>query len=207
MNDEPADVQHSVSLWIADLKRGDSAAARELWDRYFQQLVQVAGRRLGNAARRIADEEDVAVSVFDSLCRGAAAGNFSQLADRDDLWRLLVAIAGQKAVDQIRRQISQKRGGTDLRGESVFATPADHGPQGFENFLHASPTPELIALMEEEEGRLMALLTDDSQRQVARLRMEGYANQEIAEQLNVSLRSVERKLGIIREIWSREIDE
>ena len=56
-------------------------------------------------------------------------------------------------------------------------------------------------------GRLMALLTDDSQRQVARLRMEGYANQEIAEQLNVSLRSVERKLGIIREIWSREIGE
>lgn len=205
MNDDPADFQHSVSLWIADLKRGDSSAARELWDRYFGQLVQVAGRRLGNAARRIADEEDVAVSVFDSLCRGAAAGKFSQLADRDDLWRLLVAIAGQKAVDQIRRQISQKRGGKDLRGESVFATPSDHGPQGFEDFLQAEPTPDMLVVMEEEEGRLMALLTDDSQRQIARLRMEGYGNQEIADRLQISLRSVERKLGIVREIWSREI--
>jgi RNA polymerase sigma factor (sigma-70 family) len=197
---------HSVSLWIADLKQGNQAAARELWERYFNRLVQVAGRRMGSAARRVADEEDVAVSVFDSLCRGAAAGHFSQLQDRDDLWRLLVAIARQKAVDQIRRQVSQKRGGTELRGESIFVAGPGEGPRGFEQFLSTGPTPEFLALMEEEQSRLLALLGDDAQRQIARLRMEGFANEKIAENLQISLRTVERKLGIIRDAWSQEIE-
>ncbi len=198
--------EHSVSLWISDLKRGDQTAARELWERYFSKLVKMPGRKMGSAARRIADEEDVAVSVFDSLCRGAAKGNFTQLQDRDDLWRLLVAIAGQKAVDQIRRQVSQKRGGTELRGESIFLAAGDEGPKGFEQFLAADPTPEFLAVMDEEQGRLLAMLSDDAQRQIAKLRMEGFTNEEIAEQLQISLRSVERKLGIIRDTWSQLID-
>jgi RNA polymerase sigma factor (sigma-70 family) len=204
MSDNP---EHSVSLWIENLKQGDQTAARQLWDRYFDRLVRAASRKMGGAARRVADEEDVAVSVFESLCRGAVAGNFSQLQDRDDLWRLLVAIARQKAVDQIRRQVSQKRGGTELRGESIFAGATEDGPRGFEQFLAADPTPEFLALMEEQQSRLFAILGDDVQRQIARLRMEGFSNEEIAAQLDISLRTVERKLGMIRSAWSREIEE
>ncbi len=81
----------------------------------------MAARHLGSAPRRIADEEDVAVSVFETLCKGAAAGRFEKLQDRDDLWKLLTAIAGMKSVDQIRRQTAKKRGGEDVRGESIIA--------------------------------------------------------------------------------------
>lgn len=100
----------SVTRWIGDLKDGQDAATQKIWERYFDRLVRVASRQLGAAPRRIADEEDVAVSVFDSLCKGAAAGRFDKLKDRDDLWRLLTAISGMKAVDQIRRQTAKKRG-------------------------------------------------------------------------------------------------
>ncbi|QDU29108.1 RNA polymerase sigma factor [Anatilimnocola aggregata] len=197
--------EHSVSLWIAKLKEGDQAAAGPLWNRYFERLVGVAGRRMGSASRRVADEEDVAVSVFDSLCRGAAAGNFQQLSDRDDLWKLLVAIAGQKAVDQIRRQMSQKRGGGEVRGDSIFAHPSDDGPQGFEQFLSATPTPEFLAVIDEQQTRLFSLLRDDVQRDIATLRLEGFANEEIAEKLGISIRTVERKFSLIRDAWGKEL--
>ena len=45
------------------------------------------------AAGPIAEPEDVALSAFNSLCRGLENGRFPKLQDRDDLWRLLVVIA------------------------------------------------------------------------------------------------------------------
>ena len=112
----------SVTLWIRDLKGGHDDAVGKLWAKYFERLVRTAGRKLADVPKRMADEEDVALSAFHSLCRGAQAGRFDLLQDRDDLWRLLVAIASRKAVDQMRRQTSQKRGGGAVRGESVVYT-------------------------------------------------------------------------------------
>jgi hypothetical protein len=85
----------SVTHWLGQLCAGDQAAAQPLWERYFQRLVDQARARLRATPRRVADEEDVALSVFDSFCRGAERGRFPQLSDRDDLWRLLVVITGR----------------------------------------------------------------------------------------------------------------
>ena len=202
------DFRASVTAWIADLKTGDDSAAEKLWGRYFQKLSRLAAKKLGNASKRIADEEDVAVDVFQSLCAGAAEGRFEQLGNRDDLWKLLVAISGMKAVDQIRRQTAQKRGGGNVRGESIVADAghADFGA-GFDRFLDSEPTPEFLNVMTEQQEKLFEMLSDDSQREVARLRFEGYANQEISEKLGIALRSVERKLKVIRETWSEMLEE
>ncbi|MEM7456753.1 MAG: ECF-type sigma factor [Planctomycetota bacterium] len=197
----------SVTAWIHDLKKGDDDAAQKIWDRYFQRLSKLAARKLGNASKRIADEEDVAVDVFHSLCTGAAAGRFDRLGNRDDLWKLLVAISGMKAVDQIRRQTSQKRGGGEVRGHSIVAGGMHEGQlAGFDRFIDSEPTPEFLSLMEEQRARLFDMLRDDTQREVARLRFEGFANQEIADKLGIALRSVERKLKVIRETWSTVLD-
>jgi DNA-binding CsgD family transcriptional regulator len=50
----------------------------------------------------------------------------------------------------------------------------------------------------------MARLPDDSLREVARLRMEGYSCDEVALQLKYSPRTVARKLEIIRRTWVGE---
>src|SRR5262245_4070602 len=115
----------SVTTIIVGLKHGDSAAAQKLWVQYFDQLVAAARRRLGTAPRRAYDEEDVALSVFTSLCRGAERGNFTKLTNREDLWALLLALTRQKAVDRIRHEQRAKRGGGDVRGESIFAKAGD----------------------------------------------------------------------------------
>jgi hypothetical protein len=44
-------------------------------------------------------------------------------------------------------------------------------------------------------------------RQIALLRMEGRRVDEIAEQLVCSLSTVERKLSVIRTIWSEAMDK
>ena len=68
----------SVTTWIQGLKEGQDEAARHIWNRYFEELVRVARKRLGAAPRRDADEEDVLISVFDSLCEGALQGRFEK---------------------------------------------------------------------------------------------------------------------------------
>ena len=97
-------IRETDTFWIDELKCGNSCAAAELWERYFQQLVHFARERLGHEPRRVADEEDVALSAFHSFCRGAMSGGFAKLEDRNDLRQLLFLIAARKAGRQIERQ-------------------------------------------------------------------------------------------------------
>src|SRR4051794_12636924 len=101
----PQDDPGSVSRWIGELKGGDPAAAQPLWDRYYARLVRLARVKLRRSRPRgaEADEEDAALSAFESFCTGMARGRFPQLADRDDLWRLLVVITARKAWAQSQR--------------------------------------------------------------------------------------------------------
>jgi DNA-directed RNA polymerase specialized sigma24 family protein len=189
------DSEGSVTHWIDQLRGGDREAVGPLWQRYFARLVAVARERLRGARRAAADEEDVALSAFDSFCRAAEAGRFPRLEDRDDLWRLLAVIAERKAVDLARAQSRKRRGGDRVRDEVA----------GLGWLPSGEPTPEFAAVVAEECRRLLDRLDDDGLRRMALMKMEGYGNEEIAGQLGCALRTVERKLGVIRGLWSREL--
>jgi hypothetical protein len=64
----------SVTRWLGDLKAGDLDAAQKLWERYFSSLVRLAYAKLRAALRAAEDEEDAALSAFDSFCPAAAKG-------------------------------------------------------------------------------------------------------------------------------------
>jgi len=197
----------SITGWLGNLKEGDQAAAQPLWERYFSRLVEVARTKLRRIRRTTADEdeEDAALSAFNSFCAGAARGRFPQLADRDELWRLLVVITARKAMAQANRQGRQKRGGGRVVAEAVLfghgALGGDGSIVGLEQIAASGPTPEFAAMMAEECRRLLDALDDDSLRQVAVSRMEGYNNDEIAEQLGCARRTVARRLDLIKKTW------
>src|SRR5207237_8366739 len=107
----PMDSASSVSEWIDRLKAGDPVAVECLWGRYFERLVGLARNQLRGTPRRAADEEDVALSAFDSFCRGMERGCFPELLDRHSLWRLLVTLTLRKANALRREEQRQKRGG------------------------------------------------------------------------------------------------
>ncbi|MBN2473962.1 MAG: RNA polymerase subunit sigma-70 [Pirellulales bacterium] len=197
----------SVTTWIGALKEGDQLAAQKLWERYFDQLVRLARRKLAGSSRRVADEEDVALIAFDGFCRAATRGCFPQLRDRDDLWRLLVSITAWRAADQIHHQRRQKRGGGKPRGGGVSAPGRfDSSTPEIDQIVGQMPTPEFAALAAEEFQRLLDLLDDETLCRLALWKMEGFSNGEIADRLDCSLRTIERKLHLIRRKWSQEME-
>ncbi len=63
--------------------------------------------------------------------RGAVAGRFSDINNRDDLWWMLLAITQQKAVDLVRHEVAQKRGGGRVLSEAASASSRNRGPRDF----------------------------------------------------------------------------
>jgi DNA-directed RNA polymerase specialized sigma24 family protein len=193
----------SITRWIAGVKAGDLAAAQPLWERYFARMVDLARARLRAAGRRghdaAGDEEDAALSAFDSLCAGLARGQFPQLADRDDLWRLLVVITTRKVRAQARRRLRQKRGAGHVQPASDLDDPGSDDDI-LARAVGAEPTPEFAAMVAEEYRRLLDRLGDDVLRKVAILRMEGYTTDAVADQLGCARRTVARQLALIRRI-------
>ena len=197
-----------VTCWLRQLEAGDEDAARLLWQRYYRELVELARARFGTTPRRVADEEDVALSVLRCLYEGAARGQFAELVNRGELWQLLAAITGRKVIDQQRRLNQQKRGGGRVRGDSVVhGNDDDRSSVGFDQFGGDAATPEVLAIAAEEFQRLMLLLDDDRLRQIAQCKLEGYTNEEIGQRLGLACRSIERKLQRIRQIWATELEQ
>lgn len=196
--------EDEVTVWLKALATGDGAAARQIWDRYIQQMLSYARKRLSAENRRVVDEEDLAVSAFHSLCRRLQQGQFPDLQDRESLWRLLTTIIARKASAHIRRTRSQKRGSGKVSGESVFlrGDSARRG-NGLDQLASHEPTPEFAAEMAEQCARLLNALPDDC-RKIVLCKLEGHSNAEIADRLNLAPRTIERKLAAIRSAW-REV--
>ncbi len=202
----------SVTRWLGDLKAGDLAAAQPLFDRYFTQLIGLVRARLrsSRASRAMNDEEDVALSAIGSVVEGIGQGRFPRLDDRDDLWRILVAVARRKVVDELRRQRRIKNGAGKLVCEADLAAPGDDDLRALDDLDPAcllyhtileEPTPELAAIMAEEYAQRLDQLQDPLDRKISELKLAGHANTEIANQLGYSLRTVTLRLERIRKTW------
>jgi DNA-directed RNA polymerase specialized sigma24 family protein len=203
----PMSLDHSISHCIAALKAGDLSEAGKLWERYQRRLVELASQWLVHQPKTVRDEDDVAQSVFLCICRGAAAGRLDDVRNRDELWWLLLAITRQKTIDLIRRQSSLKSGGQRVKSVSAI-TVDDQGPRrqlSFEELVSDVPTPEMLAILADEHRYLLGLLRDDDLRRIATSRLEGYSVDEISSDLIISKRSVERKLRLIRDAWTKEL--
>jgi DNA-directed RNA polymerase specialized sigma24 family protein len=181
----------SVTRWLNQLQGGDPAAVERLWERYFRRILGLARQKLPAALRRSGSEEDVALDAFASFCRGAQRGRFPELVSRENLWRLLVVITARKAYHLVR---------DEGRGPAA-RTQA----WALEEILGREPGPEFAAQAEEECQRLLARLGDARLESVARWRLEGHTVKEIADRLQCSPRTVERKLLLIQGLWAEEI--
>ena len=198
--------EESVTQWITQLKAGDEGAAEQIWHRYFEKLVRLARKKLDARTRRVMDEEDAAVSALESFCRGAAGDRFPKLEDRNDLWKLLLTITERMAIAQAKHAHRQKRGDGNVHGESIFGSPDASTGGGLDNaFAAREPTPEFAAEFAEQVQRLFGQLKDAALEQVATMKIEGYTNEEIAAEIGCSVRSIKRKLQLIRTIWSKEL--
>lgn len=197
MSTEPA----SVSLLLQQLRKGDDAATSDLWKRYVGKLLPLARRRLIGLRGADVDEDDVLVSVFDRFFRAAKEDRFAKLENRDDLWQILLMLTERRVADQYRRSHAEKRGGGDVMAlEDIHrgASTAD----AVRELADRAVNPDLAAEFADQLRAALERLQEESTREVAILRMEGHSVSEIAEQLGISLSSAERKLRLIRQVWT-----
>ena len=185
MKEEP-----SVTHWIEEVRSGHQAAAQKLFEAYYRRLVGLARKKLGKTPRGVADEEDVALSAFNSFFEGLEKGRFPQLSDRNGLWRLLVRITAFKAIDLIHHE-----------SHRVSCVP------NVEEVVGREPSPAFALQVADEYERLLENLDDVKLRSIAVWKLEGLRDKEIAEKLNCTVRTVERKLERIRNLWSKEMQK
>ena len=200
-------LDRDMTCWIQRLGDGDPQAAEHLWEAYFGKLVQLARRKLEGVTLRAADEEDIALSAMYSFYRGMKEKKFSWVADRNDLWKLLVTITARKACGQMRGHFTQKRGGGQVQGESFFTHGKSDGSDfrdGIAAVLGREPTPEIAVSVAETCQAMLDRLDDERLREIAVMTLEGNSTTDIAEKLGCVRRTVERKLERIREIWAKE---
>lgn len=188
--------EDSITNWLQALQGGDREVVRLLWNRYFQRMTGLARRRLGHSPSGAADEEDVALSAFDSFCQGVEQGDFPLLQNRDDLWRILVAITLRKAVNLIKHGGRQKRGGGQVM---------ESDEEALQGLLSREPSPDLSAVMNEECVHLLNVLGDEDLRKLALLKLDGHTNSESATLLGCTRVTVQRMLNLIRQTWQQEL--
>lgn len=193
-------VDHSVTVWLRQLAKGDQEAAQKLWDRYGPRLIQVARQRFRGAFNAAGDEDDLVQSVFNALWKGANDGRYDAVQNRDELWWLLLTITRRSASNRkaYNDRLKRRQKTVSLDGDtdaSNFALPADSDQ---------SP-PEMILMLEEQQQRLLGLLRDDVLRSIALWKLEGYSHEEIATKLSVTPRTIVRKVNLIRERWAEEL--
>jgi RNA polymerase sigma factor (sigma-70 family) len=199
------DPQGSVTIAIPGLRSDDpavrNAAARMIWERYFRDLLTLARKNLDKRIRVRTTEEDVIQSMFKSFCMRQQRGEFD-LAGRDELWKLLVTITLRKARIAAKAQRREKR---DIFREQTLSAGDRTDSAGWvleQQIEAADPSPlEAVVFNEALERRLQAL-ADPELREIALWRLEGRSNREIAGRLDCTERSVERKLGRIRSLWT-----
>jgi DNA-directed RNA polymerase specialized sigma24 family protein len=201
----------SVSRWLGILTSGRSTKAEQgdaeegIVGRYFKALVEKATMKLRGSPPLIADEEDVALSAFRSFFRRIDEGRFSP-NDGEGLWKILMTLVCDK-IWKLRRYENQ-----DIRDRNRTVTETQSGGEsseynnGLASVIGDEPTPEMAALARDELAWIIKQLDGNDQSLLTR-KMDGFTNKELAKQMDVTERTICRKLKGIREIWIKRLHD
>src|SRR5437868_4811811 len=129
----------TIASLVERCRAGDDEAARQLFEFYAEQLLQIARWRINARLASRFDAEDIVQSVFRSFFGRLRTGHF-QLQDKDDVCKLLVRITLHKTLKQISFHTAEKR---DHRQEAT--QKQDDSPQPLTELLAREPGPEVVA--------------------------------------------------------------
>jgi RNA polymerase sigma-70 factor (ECF subfamily) len=179
----------AVSAWVDRLVREIPEDQRVLVERYTQRLLQLVRRKLPERFRGRVDPEDVVQSVYRSFFARVRAEEYA-FAESLDVWRLLMVMTLHKVDNTMKHHLRLRR---DVRRE---ATPSDTVLERTA-LRDIEPGPEDLAeLCDLLEDLLVNL--PPAYRDVVTLRLAGHSHDEIAGQVGVSKRTVQRVLSNVQ---------
>lgn len=193
----------SITRWYLALRGGDSLAAQRLWDAYFHELCRLAQRTLRTRARTTAfDDEDVVAEVLGEFFTRVQRGEYSDIRDRGDLGQLLIVITIRRAKMLARKERAQKRGGGRVSLESEIEAGA-----GFQldQLVSDGRAVTFSEYMSVQCRLLIETLGDPDLEKIALWKLAGHTNEEIASEQGCTRVTIQRKLRLIRVLWTSEL--
>jgi RNA polymerase sigma factor (sigma-70 family) len=178
---------------------GDQHAANQLYQRYVERLSGIVTAQLSSRFQSRLDADDVLQSSCRSFFRRVQEGQF-QFDEDGDVWKLLVTITLNKLRNQIRKHSAAKRNaGQEMRPANTEIPDDFHlqklasTPEPVEAFVF-SETIEAVAEHLSPQHAVLLLQ-----------RLEGHNQQEIADSLGTSDRTIRRMLDDVKEFFDREV--
>lgn len=193
----------SITRILTSTQAVDEAGAEAIWNEFLPRLMRVIEIKMRDISKRFVDRDDIAQNAMHSLFKGLQGQRFNNVSNCDQLWGLLVTITARKITAERRKALAQKRGGGQVRGESVFAN--DENAYGINQILDSSRMPESAEEILQTYQEMLPRITDEASVQTLLLRMEGYSNAEIAQRLKCSVSRVEQRMAKVRRIWASEL--
>ncbi len=168
------------------VRKGDEAAAEELYRRYATRLRRLVADRCTPAFAARFDPDDIVQSVFRVLYQGVRT-KFYDVPPGGELWGLLFVMAINKVRDQVAFHQAACR-----NVSRTFATDA--------------MTPDDLLGQDENNAALLRLTVeeylcglDETDRGIVAFRMTGHSVEEIADRIGRAKRTVERVLQKARD--------
>ena len=197
------DIDEDSVAWVEQLVRGDDAVVQEFWQRYGSRLQRFAEVRMAPRLQQRVGPDDVVQSVCRTFVRRTRKGEL-RLSGSESLWRLLCAITLTKVRQHARFHYRQKR---SVRRELAQSEQSPEEATPFaEQLMGNEPTAEeVVAFAEQMEQLLNAL--DEDERLLVQLRLEGLRQDEIANRMGCSERTVRRLLSRVRSRWKTLLED
>jgi RNA polymerase sigma-70 factor (ECF subfamily) len=163
---------------MARLRRGDDEAAAVVFRRFGGKLVRLARRQLGRRFRCKADPEGAVQSAYRTFFRRYGTGQFD-IGSWNDLWGLLTLITLRKCFNRVEHFHARCR---DVDREDA-GVPWEA--------IDRAPTPLEAAVLAETVEQVLGG-TDDGERPIVQLSLQGYTAEEISKLLHRAERTVRR---------------
>lgn len=208
----------SLSSLFERAKNGDKRAENQIAGVFLPRALELAKRKLPVAPSPMVDHEDLAVSAIRSLCRCISDGTIEFRGDRM-IGGLLRDIVVKKSAQYWRAESTQKRNRKNIANESDLATE-DSGLQLAELAIGSSDGGHLndqsVILSPHETKRfheilenlersmhglfkeLLRQLNGNPRKMLMMMLNSHYSNQELADELECSVASVERYRSSIK---------
>ena len=188
-----------------DLDFAHPEVVAQLWDAFYERLRGAVRHRVREIRRPVASESEVALSAFNSFLNRARDGQFPELANQDEMWKLLKTIAIRKSNDLRKNLRAQKRGGHQaVYNQADLSADSDAPDAGINAATVDQPSPSLQSEISDLFSTLLERLPDDRHRDVILLKLQGASIALIAEHLNTTTRTVQRLIRSIELDWKSE---
>ncbi len=174
---------------IEQARSGSDSAATELVERYQPHILRAVRRKMAREIRPKFDSQDFVQAVWTSFFR-----NQTSLLGADSpeqLIGLLATMARNKVIDELRRRMETKK--YNVQKESSL----DSNDQDGRFVESGSHTPSQLFIAREKLAQILDGQSTQN-RSIILLRIEGRSQEEIAEELGISVRTVRRVIGRIQ---------